>query len=87
MSTTLPRPSDTEQLRIGATLRALREARGVRVGELAKKLQISHAYLSNIEAGRKSLTPQLTVRVAELLDVRPIALVRPDHFADDERAS
>lgn len=87
MSTPLPRQGDTEQLRIGATLRAIREARGARVGELAKLLDISHSYLSNIEAGRKPLTPALTARVAQLLSVKPIALVRPDYFDTDGRAT
>lgn len=69
-----------EDVRVGATLRALREARGIKVGELANKLGISYAYLSNIEAGRKRLTPPLTAKAAQLLNVRPIALVLPDHF-------
>jgi len=77
-------PGDTEeQVRVGATLSALREARALRVGELAKTMKISHAYLSNIEAGRRPLTPQLAVRAADALAVRPIALLRPDHFSSE----
>jgi transcriptional regulator with XRE-family HTH domain len=86
MATTSTRSGDTEQVRIGETLRALRLARGVRIGELAKKLDISHAYLSNIEHGRRPLTAQLLPRVADLLAVRPIAIVRPDHFDDADVA-
>lgn len=81
-------PTDTaaspgEAIRVGATLRALREARGIKLGEFAGKLGISYAYLSNIEAGRKRLTESLTVRAADLLAVRPIALVRPDQFGPE----
>ena len=82
-----PLTSDPERVRIGATLRAIREARGVRVGELAKLAEVSSPYLSNIEAGRKPLTPVLTIRIAKLLNVKPIALVRPDYFDTDGRAA
>jgi transcriptional regulator with XRE-family HTH domain len=79
MPTTRP---DPERIRVGETLKALREARGIRLGEMASALGISYSYLANIEAGRKRLTPPLTARAAGLLGVRPAALVRPDHFAD-----
>jgi transcriptional regulator with XRE-family HTH domain len=84
VSTPVTQTSESEQLRIGATLRALREARGIRVGELARKLRISHSYLSNIEAGRKAIPPPLVVRAADALAVRPIALVRPDYYEGHE---
>jgi transcriptional regulator with XRE-family HTH domain len=71
-----------EDMRVGATLRALREARGIKLGEFANKLGISYAYLSNIEAGRKRLTPPLTAKAAQLLVVPPIALVLPDEFPE-----
>lgn len=64
---------------------ALREARGLRVGELAKAMQISHGYLSNIESGRRALTPQLAVRAAAAMAVRPIALLNPGAFDEDAR--
>lgn len=69
---------DPERVRQGATLKELREARGVKVGELANAMGISYAYLSNIEAGRKRLTPALVQSAAAALKVRPIALVHPD---------
>lgn len=69
---------DPEWVRRGATLRELREARGVKVGELAGAMGISYAYLSNIEAGRKRLTPPLVAKAAAALQVRPIAIVHPD---------
>ncbi len=69
-----------EWVRVGATLKALREARGIPLGEFATKLGKSYPYVSNIEAGRKRLTPPLVARASELLGVRPAALVRPDDF-------
>lgn len=76
---------DPEAVRQGATVRAIRELRGLRVGELAALVPHSPGYQSNIEAGKAALTPKLVTRYAELLGVRPIALVRPDLFpAEDE---
>lgn len=69
-----------ERVRVGATLRTLREQCGFRTGEFANELGISHGYLSNIEAGRKPLTPQLLAKAAKALGVRPIAIVREDYF-------
>ncbi len=71
-----------ERERQGETLRQLREIRGLKVGELANALGISYAYLSNIEAGRKRLTPQLLAKAANVLDVRQAALVHPSQFGE-----
>jgi transcriptional regulator with XRE-family HTH domain len=71
---------DPERVRQGATLKTFREMRGLKVSELANAVPMSSPYLSNIEAGRKPLTPPLVARFSELLGVRPIALVRPDTF-------
>lgn len=71
---------DPEWVRIGATLRTIREDRGFKVGELANELDISYAYLSNIEAGRKRMTPQLLAKVSRVLGVRKVAIVREGYF-------
>lgn len=71
---------DPERVRIGHTLRTIRETKGFKLGEFATELGISYAYLSNIEAGRKRLTPQLLAKSAALLDVRQVALVRDGYF-------
>jgi transcriptional regulator with XRE-family HTH domain len=80
MTTKHPAGPAPEDVRIGETLKALRESRGVRHGELAALLLISPGYLSNIEAGRKRLTEPLAVKAAQLLGYRVAALIRPDHF-------
>lgn len=74
---------DPESVRIGATLRTLREDRGFKLGEFANELNISYAYLSNIEAGRKRLTPQLLNAAAEVLQVRKVAIVREGYYEAD----
>ena len=66
-----------DRVRVGATLRALREIRGWRLGDFAGELGISYAYLSNIEAGRKPLTDRLLARAAALLQVEQIAITHP----------
>lgn len=75
------RDENAEALRVGETIRAIREARGLKVAELANAVGISYAYLSNIEAGRRRLTPVLAAKVAAALDVRQAAIVRPDLYA------
>lgn len=66
-----------ERKRVGATLRTLRTTRGWKLGDFATKLDISYAYLSNIEAGRKPLPDHLLARAAQLLDVEQIAIKHP----------
>ena len=72
-----PRPED---LRRGATLRALREANLLTINEVSVRMGISHSHLCNLEAGRRTLTPPLARRAADVLGCRPIALLRPDEF-------
>jgi len=76
MARNSPEQLDPERVRIGETLRTIREIKGFRLGEFAGELGISYAYLSNIEAGRKRLTPQLLAKAAALLEVRQVAIVR-----------
>lgn len=71
-----------ESVREGATLRAFREKSGLKLGQAANALNISYAYLSNIEAGRKPLTSVLLARAAALYGVPQAAIARPDLFSD-----
>lgn len=77
MAENLPTP---ESQRVGSTIRDFREARGLKADELANACHISRSYLANIEAGRKRLTPVLAARIARVLDVRQISILRPDEF-------
>jgi transcriptional regulator with XRE-family HTH domain len=74
--------NDRDDERIGATLRQFREMRGLKADDLATRMGISRAYLANIEAGRKRLTPVLLARAAAELHVPQIAVMR----ASDEAA-
>jgi transcriptional regulator with XRE-family HTH domain len=76
----VPANVDPERIRQGATCRALREKEGYKLGQAANALDISYAYLSNLEAGRKPLTAVLVARMAKLYRVEQGAIVRPDLF-------
>ena len=80
MSRTKTPQLDLERVRVGETLRSLREKSGYRADEFATALGISRPYYSNIEAGRKPLTKILLARAAKLLDVPQVAIVRYDHY-------
>lgn len=67
-----------ERVRVGATLRRIRTLRGWKLGEFASKIDISYAYLSNIEAGRKPLPDHLLARCASLLDCDQVDIKHPD---------
>lgn len=79
---TLPFTEQQERVRVGATIRELREIRGYKPDEFASLNGISRPYLANIEAGRKALTKVLLARFAASLNVRQVALVRPGYFED-----
>jgi transcriptional regulator with XRE-family HTH domain len=81
----LPRTEVGERKRIGATLRALRGTRSV--AEVARELSayrlvVSPAYLGNIEAGRKRLTPEIAATLAVIYGVPLIAITHPDYYRD-----
>lgn len=78
---------DPEAVRIGATIKALRDALGWQLGELAQALGKSHSYLSNIENGRKRAPTKLCREIAEKLGVPAAAIVSPGYPAKDLTAT
>ncbi|MFI6814471.1 helix-turn-helix domain-containing protein [Nonomuraea sp. NPDC050328] len=75
-----------EYERIGATIRALSEAYGWKVGTLAHALKFSHAYVSNVMAGRKRPTVIFCRRFADLLRVPLAAIISSEEYARAEAA-
>lgn len=71
---------DPEWVRVGTTLRTIRELRGFKPDEFASAIDISRPYLANIEAGRKKLTDVLLARAAAKLQVDQIAIMYPSDF-------
>lgn len=72
---------DSEEVRIGATIRALRQARGASIDDLATRIGLSRPALSNIEAGRRRLRPELLPVVADALGVPQVAIMWPEYDA------
>lgn len=72
---------DPEAIRIGATIKALREAHGLKLGELAAAVGKSHSYVSNIEAGRKTAPMALCRDVACLLRI-PLAAITVENYEE-----
>ena len=70
-----PFPED-DWVRVGETLRTLRETRGFKPDEFANAIGVSRPYLANIEAGRKKLTNILLARCASTLAVPQLAIMR-----------
>jgi transcriptional regulator with XRE-family HTH domain len=72
---TTPRPCEHDHIRAnGATVRALRQARGLRQDELATRAAISTGYLSRIETGKRRAEAAKTEAIAAALDVAPEVL-------------
>ncbi|KZM68092.1 helix-turn-helix transcriptional regulator [Nocardia terpenica] len=71
-----------DPIRVGSTIRSLREAYGwTRLG-LAEAVGLSRSHLSNIEDGRKVCTPQVARKVADALGV-PLAAITTARTSDE----
>lgn len=75
---------DPEVVRIGATIKAFREALGMTQERLSRDSMLSRAYVANIEAGRKAPSRKAIARLATALSVPQIALIRPDQVGGEE---
>ena len=78
---------EPENIRVGETIRALRKAHGLKLIEMAVALDISHAYLSNIEAGRKAAPIPLCQQAAKILRIPLAAITIADYAAISEAAA
>ena len=70
-------------VRVGATIRTLREVRGLTQDQLAQASGLSRAYLANIEAGRKKVFLRSVARIAAALHVPQIAIIAEMPAVDD----
>ena len=70
MGAYLERGNFMQGIAFGPTIRLLRQAKGISLRELARRLGVSPAFLSQIEAGRQHKIPKARiVQVAEMLGV------------------
>lgn len=60
---------------LGARIRAYREQAGMQSQELAARLGIDPSAMSNIERGKRSVKTAELVKIAEVLDISPLALL------------
>lgn len=65
---------DPEAVRVGATIRALRDAHGLKIVELARAVGVADSHISNVEAGRRTPSMALCRRIAETLGL-PLAAI------------
>lgn len=71
-----------DPVRVGATVKALREAHGWALGKFASVNGLSHGHLANIEAGRKRLTPEKARSIADTLGI-PLAAITTDFTVEE----
>lgn len=62
-------------MELNLRIRELRKARGLTIGELADRVNVSTPHMSQVERGLKNLNNHLLTRIAAALDVQPDALI------------
>lgn len=62
----------------GSILRQVRLGRGMPAKDLAARLDISASYLSEIELGRRSMTPRIAQAVSDILQIQPDDIPPPE---------
>lgn len=72
---------DPEAVRLGATIKALREAYGLKREELARLTEVTRRYLQYIEDGEKRAPLPLCRKVADILSVPLAAITVADYSA------
>jgi DNA-binding XRE family transcriptional regulator len=63
-----------EKRRVGATIKAFRDANGLTQAELAAALGVSRSFITNIELGRKYAPLPLCKEIARLFRISPAAI-------------
>ncbi|HEY0119319.1 MAG TPA: helix-turn-helix transcriptional regulator [Cellulomonas sp.] len=61
---------------LGASLRRLRDARGLRLVDVAERARLSVAYVSEVERGRKEASSEVVAALCDALDVPLTAVLR-----------
>lgn len=69
---------DPEAVRLGATVKAMREMRGMTQDQLSRAADMSRSYVANTERGRYLPSRRAIARLATALAVPQISLVRPE---------
>jgi transcriptional regulator with XRE-family HTH domain len=64
------------QRMLGQNLRAYREARGLSQEAFANVLGVHRTYMGGLERGERNLTLRSVERIAEKIEVEPLALLQ-----------
>src|SRR5690349_23994354 len=75
---TAPVPETVDPVAIGSRVRALREAMGLSLRDLAERSSVGAATLSQVERGESSPTLAVAARIAEGLELSLSQLLRID---------
>ena len=66
---------DGDPVRVGATIRQMREMRGMTQEQLSSASMLSRSYVANVEAGRKRPSMKAVARIAAALHVPQISII------------
>ena len=66
---------DADLVRVGATIRQMREMRGMTQEQLSSASMLSRSYVANVEAGRKRPSMKAVARIAAALHVPQISII------------
>ena len=69
---------------LGSNLKRYRTYRQLTQAELAEKLDISIPFLSDVENGRKWISPNTLVKFASVLNIEPYELFKPENASSSE---
>ena len=72
---------------LSSNLKRYRNYRKLSQAELAEKLDISIPFLSDVENGRKWVSPSSLVKLASALDIEPYELFKPENTLSPEIAT
>lgn len=75
---------DPEDIRVGATIKALREAHGLSITELAGLIGVSRQLIGLIESGTRHATPAVCRAIADKLGI-PLAAITVADYAQMRR--
>jgi transcriptional regulator with XRE-family HTH domain len=68
---------------LGANLKKYRSIRKFTQADFAEKIDISIPFLSDIENGKKWVSPNTLIKMADILDVEAYELLKPDSIPPD----
>lgn len=76
-----PQPPERLPQAIGRRLARLRDRAGLSQAEVARQAHVTNAYVSQVEAGRRTPSVEVLVRFASVFDAEPCELLGDDTTA------